>query len=143
MRLFFCGFISCFHFTRKKRPRCDQKLPTGTSEQSSEGRLAKMWTRIVSIEPTCASRVLNDLDTTLFPLNFSYREIDTKLGLNPHNCGTENRKFGSVKKIYAPKSQYQVLGHQRFFLVSAYLGVTVRLRFYYVLALHHTTYIKP
>ena len=81
--VFFCGF-SCFHFTRKKRPRFDQKLPTGTSEQSSGGRLAKMWTRIVSIKPTCASRVLNDLGTTLFPLKLSFGEIDTKLELNPH-----------------------------------------------------------
>jgi hypothetical protein len=69
----------------KKRPRFDQKLPTGTSEQSSGGRLAKMWTRIVSIEPTCASRVLNDLGTTLFPLKLSYGEIDTKLELNSLN----------------------------------------------------------
>ena len=66
------------------RYRNEVTFTQGTSEQSSAGRLAKMWTRIVSIEPTCASRVLNDLGTTLFPLQLSFGEIDTKLELNPH-----------------------------------------------------------
>ena len=98
MRRFFGGLAFNFK-AQKKNPRFDQKLPTGTSEQSSEGRLAKMWTRIVSIDLACASRVLNDLGTSLFPLKLSEREIDTKLGLNPHTFGTEygNRKFVSVK----------------------------------------------
>ena len=42
------------------RYRNEVTFTQGTSEQSSAGRLAKMWTRIVSIEPTCASRVLHD-----------------------------------------------------------------------------------
>ena len=94
--------LAVFNFTRKKRPRFDQKLPTGTSEQSSGGRLAKMWTRIVSIEPTCASRVLNDLGTTLFPLKLSFGEIDTKLELNPHTTKINfiGDNFGfAVKKV--------------------------------------------
>ena len=89
----------------KKRPRFDQKLPTGTSEQSSGGRLAKMWTRIASIEPTCASRVLNDLGTTLFPLKLSFGEIDTKLELNPHTTKvvTLLYKFFFASEFYMAK----------------------------------------
>ena len=76
MRRFFGGLAFNFK-AQKKNPRFDQKLPTGTSEQSSEGRLAKMWTRIVSIDLACASRVLNDLGTSLFPLKLSYGEIES------------------------------------------------------------------
>ena len=98
----------------KKRPRFDQKLPTGTSEQSSEGRLAKMWTRIVSIEPTCASRVLNDLGTMLFPLKLSFREIDTKLELNPH---TTPKNF-----IGEYCNQKWLLSYVNFFLLANFIG---------------------
>ena len=88
-----------------------------------------MWTRIVSIEPTCAStRVLNDLGITLFPLNFSYGEIDTKLGINPHNClklsskSLKNCFFKSLKLfLKSPK-----LSLKSFYLSSKSLELSLK-----------------